>query len=139
MRAGVCGNSTRRMRRQRTCGAPRSETAHAPGAQLTALRDSLRVRLPLLISAVIAVGLATSSLPMSPPSLTGLGQFRAWHDAVFYEAVAEVRDDPRATSRKASPRRLGYVREPRTFSGASTSDLIGRLVGNGAALKLGNQ
>src|SRR5438128_692363 len=59
MRAGVCGNLTRRMRRQRMCGAPRSETADAPGAQLTALRDSLRVRLPLLISAVIAVVLAT--------------------------------------------------------------------------------
>ena len=59
MRAGVCGNLTRRMRRQRACGAPMSETAHAPGAQLTALRDSLRVRLPLLISAVIAVVLAT--------------------------------------------------------------------------------
>jgi PAS domain S-box-containing protein len=82
-------------------------------------------------------GRTAPALPTSPPSSTGLSEFRAAGNTVFFEAIAEVLDD----SSDGSPgqRRLGYVRVRRSFAAASTSDAISRLVGRAAVVLIGNR
>jgi PAS domain S-box-containing protein len=60
--------------------------------------------------------------------------------AIYWDAVADVRDEPAAPSPPASQtNRLGYVFSRRLMSSASASDVIGRLVGGGAVVEIGNQ
>jgi protein-histidine pros-kinase len=78
-------------------------------------------------------------LPKSDrPSAPGYGPFRAANAAVFSDFVAEVQRDG-ARSRAALPERAGYLVVRRLSSTAGASDVLGRLVGIGAAVAIGNQ
>jgi len=74
-----------------------------------------------------------------PPSRTGLSGFQVSGDAVFWDAVAEVDGSP-ATEPPPAPagKRLGYVVSRRLLS-ASTSDVLGRLIGTGVVVQIGNR
>jgi len=74
-----------------------------------------------------------------PPSGPVLSPFQVSHDAIFWDAVAEVREEPAGQSPASTTKRLGYVFSRRLLSSASTSDVIGRLVGSGAVVEIGNQ
>src|SRR5262245_26323056 len=78
--------------------------------------------------------------PTTPPTALGLSPFQIVHNTIFWDAVAEVREEA-ADESQPSPhaRRLGYVLSRRSLSRASTGDLIGRLVGARATVELGNQ
>jgi PAS domain S-box-containing protein len=71
--------------------------------------------------------------PGAPPSREGIGEFQTTGEIVFSEVVAEVKG-----TAPAGQGRLGYVvvRRPAT---APSGDAYGRLVGTGAAVKIGNK
>ena len=112
-----------------------------PNQPAVELWDDTGTRL-LAVTAPPAAGRAAPpALPATDaPSTPGLTAFQVFHDAVFWDAVAEVREEPPSASAPASSTtRLGYVFSRRLLSSASTSDVIGRLVGSGAVVEIGNQ
>ena len=84
---------------------------------------------------------APAEIPATgPPSGSGLSGFRVSGRFVFWDAVAEVHDEPPAQPPSASTgTRIGYVVSRRMLSSASTQDVIGRLVGIRALVQVGNQ
>lgn len=77
--------------------------------------------------------------PTSAPTTAGASRLHASPAAVFYEVIAEVREDaaPAPPASPAGPR-LGFIVVRRSFAAAATSDILGRLVGIGASVQFGN-
>jgi signal transduction histidine kinase len=75
--------------------------------------------------------------PPAPPFAAGLSPFRVSNGILFWDGVADVRDE--AAESSPSARRLGYIVSRRLLPSAQASDVIGRLVGRGAIVELGNQ
>jgi PAS domain S-box-containing protein len=74
------------------------------------------------------------------PSGPGLSPFRVSHGVVFWDVLMEVNPEVRPEGPATSnPGRLGYVFSRRLLTTASASDVIARLVGNGAIVAIGNQ
>jgi signal transduction histidine kinase len=76
--------------------------------------------------------------PAAPPFAAGLSPFRGANGIMFWDAVADVRDDAAESSGRPA-RRFGYIVSRRLLSTAQATDVIGRLVGRGAVVELGNQ
>ena len=74
---------------------------------------------------------------MAPPFRPGLAPFKVAGPAVFWEVVTEVRDARLASGTAGALQ--GYLLTRRLLSLTSTSDVIGRLVGSGAVVMIGNQ
>ena len=68
--------------------------------------------------------------PTTAPSAPGAWPYQRAGDIVFSDTVAEVRGDDA---------RVGYVLSRRVLSSAAASDMLARLVGGGARVKIGNQ
>jgi signal transduction histidine kinase len=75
--------------------------------------------------------------PTAPPFTAGLSPFRTTNGNFYWDAVVAVRADAAESSSEAQ--RLGYIVSRRTLSAAQASDVIGRLVGRGGVVELGNQ
>ena len=71
---------------------------------------------------------APESPPSQPPAAEGVGPFMASGEHVYWDVVAAVH----------APPRRGFVLSRRFLTSGANSDAIGRLVGAGAAIKLGN-
>jgi PAS domain S-box-containing protein len=111
----------------------------APNQPAVELWDDTGTRLLAVTSPPTPGRAAPAHVPVTrPPSGPGMTAFQLSHDTVFWDAVAEVREEPRAQS-SSNDKRLGYVYSRRLLSSASTSDVIGRLVGGGAVVEIGNQ
>jgi PAS domain S-box-containing protein len=118
----------------------RLTTLTVPNQPAVELWDDMGRRL-LAVTATPTPGRAApAQLPVTrPPSGPGLSAFQISHDAIFWGAVAEVREEPAGQSPASTTKRLGFVYSRRLLSSASTSDVIGRLVGSGAVVEIGNQ
>ena len=85
---------------------------------------------------------ATALLPAgSMPASAGVAPLQRRGDQVFGESVAEiVADSAEGESRATTARaRLGFLVVRRPLNGGQTADLLNRLVGQGAAISLGNK
>jgi PAS domain S-box-containing protein len=71
------------------------------------------------------------------PSGAGIGPLQGSEHIVFTDTIAEIRDVP-AVSGGAPGRRLGYVRVRTTFT-ENPPGIFSRLVGRGAAVRIGNR
>ncbi|OLC44987.1 MAG: hypothetical protein AUH43_17335 [Acidobacteria bacterium 13_1_40CM_65_14] len=112
-----------------------------PGQPAVELWDANRQRVLAVTGPPVPGRAAPARLPVAdPPSRPGLTAFQVSNDVVFWDALAEVDDQPAAEQKSApSTGRLGYVFSRRLLSSASASDVIGRLVGSGAVVEIGNQ
>jgi PAS domain S-box-containing protein len=103
-------------------------------------RRLLTVTGPAPANATAAAG-AQAQVPVTaPPAGPGVTAFQVSNNIVFWDAVGEVREAP-PEGQPPSPgaERLGWVISRRVLSSASASDVLGRLVGRGAVIKIGNQ
>lgn len=94
----------------------------------------------LEVSGPAAAADTTALPPSTAPSSIGLSPFYAAGGTVWWEAVAAVQEPGSqgvATAAQSTP--IGYIRLRRSFATTSTSEVITRLVGDGAVVKLGNQ
>jgi hypothetical protein len=81
----------------------------------------------------------TTPVPLpDAPSLSGpgLSAFQVSGDIVFRDAVVEV---PSPEIPPSAPGRIGYVFVRRLLTSAAASNVLGRLVGTGAVIAIGNQ
>jgi PAS domain S-box-containing protein len=114
----------------------------APNQPAIELWDDAGTRLMTVAAATAA---PDPTVPVQPPldrrpSTSGVTAFHVSQGVVFWDAVMEVRDEPAAASEAVPSTRLGYVvSRRRLLSSPATSDVIGRLVGSGAVLEVGNQ
>jgi PAS domain S-box-containing protein len=111
--------------------------ANQPAVELW---DDNGTRLLVVSGPHVAGRAAPVQVPVAgPPSRPGLSAFQLSGNAVFWDAVADVHAEPAAQPPSApASKRLGYVVSRRLLS-ASTSDVIGRLVGSGAVVQIGNR
>jgi PAS domain S-box-containing protein len=119
----------------------RLTTLTTPGQQAVEVWDAGGTRVLSVTPASAPGRAAPAEVPVTrAPSGPVLSPFQLSHGVVFWDAYAEVREEPSTASQSAShTKRLGYVFSRRSLSSASTSDVIGRLVGSGAVVEIGNQ
>jgi signal transduction histidine kinase len=103
-----------------------------------------RARQPLLTveGRTPAEGARTAAWPgVDPPSRPGVTAFQASNDEVFWDVLVDVNDAQAGTVAAAEAPRtpLGYVFSRRLLTSTSTADALGRLVGAGAVVQIGNQ
>jgi PAS domain S-box-containing protein len=111
----------------------------APGQPAVELWDVTGHRLIVVAAKPVPGRVSPPDLPdPEPPSSPGVSAFKVSNGVVFWEAIAEVPDEPSEAASSGS-RRIGYVFSRRTLSTASTSDVFARLVGSGAVVRIGNQ
>jgi PAS domain S-box-containing protein len=83
---------------------------------------------------------ATVLPPRSAPSALGIAPLRRHQDVVVSESVVEILPDPSPDgSPRVSQERLGLLVVRRTITAAPTADVLNRLVGQGAAIAVGNK
>src|SRR5258706_14896493 len=84
---------------------------------------------------------ASLTIPTGVPAHTGIGPFKKFQDVVFSDVVAEVWDPSAGSGDDGTlkGRRAGFLVIRRVLRSAPNSDVIGRLVGTGATLVIGNR
>jgi PAS domain S-box-containing protein len=106
---------------------------------------------PQIIEVWTSGGEKVLSLPMPPsapgvlpigsaPSAVGIGPFQIYGNTVFAETITTVESEPSADRDDHTQARitLGFVVVRRPVVASSTADTLNRLVGTGAAVKVGN-
>lgn len=120
---------------ERTKGAATASLRHTVGTtqeQTTVLWDTRGHR---VLEAAIPTH-ASSLMPQeSAPSSAGLAPLQTSGDVLFTRTVVEVPGDPA----QGQPDRLGFLVNSRVVRTASSSTLLSQIVGNGAAVFIGNQ
>jgi PAS domain S-box-containing protein len=126
---------------------PDNETRNAARSHLGALRSPtvqivevwntdgqcvLTVATPTTPAEMLAGG----SMPAGP----GVGALRRQGDHVVGESTVEILAQGEPEAKGSAPRaRIGFLVVRRPLNGAPTADLLNRLVGQGAAISLGNK
>jgi PAS domain S-box-containing protein len=79
--------------------------------------------------------------PVSAPTRAGQSAFQEFRGAIFWDVVVESLDEATAAPGAGAPHGpvLGYVSARRLLSLAAASEALGRLVGKGAVIAIGNQ
>ena len=127
---------------------PTDETRGAARSHLAEIRSAI----PQIVEVWNAAGECMLSIP-SPatasdvlpagtmPSGPGVAALQRRGDHVFGESTVEIGSgSPSAETRgSAPPPRLGFLVVRRPLSGAPTAEMLNRLVGQGAAISLGNK
>ena len=111
---------------------PRLQSLSSAGQPPTELWDADGARLLAVPAAAGGPGGPPPSLPATrAPTGPAVGVFQSADDAVYWDTIQDVREGD------AGGATLGYIVSRRLLTGSSSGDAIGRLVGNGAAIKLG--
>lgn len=74
-----------------------------------------------------------AGLPSTAPARDGISELKSHDGTVFYDTVTEIR------LRQASAQPTGYVVLSRALSSSAAADLITRLIGTSATIRLGNR
>jgi signal transduction histidine kinase len=108
-----------------------------PVVLLTAAGERVLV---ITASSPMPAAAARVPLPSGVPSHTGIGPFETVGTVLFSSVVAEVRsplDDAAPSGARARP--LGYLIVRRVIQAGPNTEIVGRLVGIGATVAMGNR
>jgi signal transduction histidine kinase/CheY-like chemotaxis protein len=119
------------------CGAARATLAALTGNMPQMIELWNRAGQRVLVSATPK---AEGRLPAgSAPSAVGVGPLHAYGDVVYSENVVEIHEPSAGESAAPTAARLGFLVVRRPLQAASTADVLNRLVGSGASVKIGNR
>jgi PAS domain S-box-containing protein len=112
-----------------TAGQPAVELWTAAGERVLSVAGR-----PAAAGAVPAAQVPALTAPLLP----GISEFHVAQGVVYWDAVVVVVPEMPATAGTPPPA-LGSLASRRILAGGSSSDVLNRLVGSGAAIKIGNQ